>query len=641
MAFLLYRYLKKKYDNRRLLESNAPTLHEITGRDSGQVIASAHHVDGDPAPSATKADLVRNLLLMVGLIIPVFLETLDYTVVATAQVHIASIFNRLDLQSYIGTIYLLTSTVFLPPFASIADIFGRHWALQAALVFFAIGSALSTGAQNMPMMLAGRGVAGIGAAGLLAVVRIILTDSRSLDANNWQQTLLFLLYTVGFCIGPFIGGELLTVSFRWIFAINLPCCAAAVVLAFFLLRGRTKSSQPSQKLPTATNQNETFLDKVCRIDWIGALLFMAGGILILLALNWGSTNHWKSAKVIVCFIIGGLAICAFLLWEYHIERTEHANMSSKIRLLYTDPMIPLDIFKSRDICIVMYATMISGLVMLVMFYFVAIFFIVVSDLSPTKSGAQLIYFAPGMGGGSLISINLIKWIRQPKYPTVAGALISTVALGLISFGINENNQSLVNGFMALAGVGTGLQVGPLAVQARFSQPAKMNAAVSGLLLFFRALGGTIGLAQCGAVLNGKVSSYIATVARSGGLSNADAQAVSLSSAAGLNSVNGIDNLPADVQQIVRDAFRQGTRYAFISLIPWCAVAFIAVLFMSRIPDGDRGVGVADSTPLGDKRVNATEEKEEGASVATPRIDAGPYESRPTALRENYTTAKHE
>lgn len=73
------------------------------------------------------------------------------------------------MASYIGTIYLLTSTVFLPPFASIADIFGRHWALQLGLIFFIIGSAVSTGSQNMTTMLVGRGIAGIGAAGLLAV----------------------------------------------------------------------------------------------------------------------------------------------------------------------------------------------------------------------------------------------------------------------------------------------------------------------------------------------------------------------------------------------------------------------------------------------------------------------------------------
>ena len=83
------------------------------------------------------------------------------------------------MRSYIGTIYLLTSTVFLPPFASIADIFGRHWALQLALMFFMVGSAISTGAHNMATMLAGRGVAGIGAAGLMAVCPNVSSDANS------------------------------------------------------------------------------------------------------------------------------------------------------------------------------------------------------------------------------------------------------------------------------------------------------------------------------------------------------------------------------------------------------------------------------------------------------------------------------
>lgn len=88
-----------------------------------------------------------------------------------------SVFNRLDLQSYIGTIYLLTSTVFLPLFASLADIWGRHWALQLSLLLFGVGSAISTGAQSMITMLAGRGVAGIGAGGMMAVRNFLTSHS--------------------------------------------------------------------------------------------------------------------------------------------------------------------------------------------------------------------------------------------------------------------------------------------------------------------------------------------------------------------------------------------------------------------------------------------------------------------------------
>jgi MFS family permease len=139
--------------------------------------------------------------------------------------------------SYIGTSYLLTSTVFLPFFAAIADTYGRHFGLQISLLLFLLGSALSTGAVNMPMVLAGRGIAGVGAAGLLTVccthrlgcllynifgqiVRTVMLDTGSLNTNNFQQSMLFLLYCVGFTVGPFIGGLLVATNFRWVFGIK-------------------------------------------------------------------------------------------------------------------------------------------------------------------------------------------------------------------------------------------------------------------------------------------------------------------------------------------------------------------------------------------------------------------------------------
>ncbi len=132
---------------------------------------------------------------------------------------------------------------------------------------------------------------------------------------------------------------------------------------------------------------------------------MAGGILVLLALNWGSNEKWNSVKVIVCFVLGGILIVAFLGWEYVLEMQEESPMPSSIRLFHTDPMIPLALFRSLDVCIVQYGTFVFGMIMLVMFYFVAIFFIIVTGLSPTKSGVQLIYFAPGMVSTSSSIIN--------------------------------------------------------------------------------------------------------------------------------------------------------------------------------------------------------------------------------------------
>ena len=210
-----------------------------------------------------------------------------------------------------------------------------------------------------------------------------------------------------------------------------------MALGFFLLRGRTKGPQPSQHMssitPASKSRWQNFLDKLFRIDWVGSCFFLAGGVLLLLALNWGSTEKWDSAKVIACFIVGGLLLIFFLVWEYLLEKEEEALQPSKLRLFTVDPMIPLVVFRNLNICIVQFGTFVNGMVMLVMFYFGAIFFVVVSGLSASKSGAQLIYFAPGMvsreiqstgvvgltelsqGRGSLIAIQVIKRTRQVRH----------------------------------------------------------------------------------------------------------------------------------------------------------------------------------------------------------------------------------
>ncbi|PIL36094.1 MFS general substrate transporter [Ganoderma sinense ZZ0214-1] len=605
--YLAYKYIRDKGRKAKAAQQaqavrlSSPGTETTPSEDGPQTTHDTSDSFSTPQSSSKPSSSVQwKLLLMAALVVPVFFETLDYTVVATAQVHIASVFNRLDLQSYVGTIYLLTSTVFLPLFASLADIWGRHWALQLSLLLFGVGSAISTGAQSMITMLAGRGVAGIGAGGMMAIVRIILSDSNSLDDNNWQQSMLFALFTIGFCVGPVIGGALTTVSFRWIFAINLPCCVTAMVLSFFILRGRTKGSQPrhSHGSPDESTSaaHETFFEKFMRIDSVGAFLFMAAGITLLLALNWGSVGDWDSARVIACFVVAGVSYVAWVLWEYLLERKAAAGKTSRNPLMNTDPMIPMQVFTSFDVCAVQFAVFTSGMVMLVMFYFISIFFAIVGGLTGTRSGAQLLFFAPGLGAGSLTSMILVKRLRQPKIPIIIGGLIINVSLGLVSWAMDRNVKSEIDGFLVVAGVGVGMSIGPLAVHSRFSQPESRIAIISGLTLFSRALGGTVGLAQCGAVLNGKVTSSLRALLTSGTISAQDAALLQNGLESGITSVQGISSLPPEVQQYVRNAFQEGTRWAIISLLPWASVAFFLSLFLSNIRDTDKEARLASSRP---------------------------------------------
>lgn len=174
-----------------------------------------------------------------------------------------------------------------------------------------------------------------------------------------------------------------------------------MVLIFLLIRKRIKGGQSPSRLPPTLNEDpDGYLSKFLRIDWIGTFFFVAGGILILLALNWGSTAEWDTAKVIVSFVVGGLCFVACLVWEYLLERQEYTSKPSKLRVLWAEPMIPLDVLRSYDVVAVQYGSFVGGMVMLVMFYFVAIFMTIVLNLSPEQSGVQLVYFAPGMVGPS-------------------------------------------------------------------------------------------------------------------------------------------------------------------------------------------------------------------------------------------------
>jgi hypothetical protein len=196
-----------------------------------------------------------------------------------------------------------------------------------------------------------------------------------------------------------------------------------MLISFLLLRNKTKKGQEPPDLPTsAISPKRIWVEKFLLIDWIGGLLSIGAGIFILLALNWGSNEVWRSGKVIASFTIGGFLFIALGIWEWWIDHHRtfvHPDafrtraLSRRLsRLLLVEPLLPLDVLYSRDVNIVLYASFVSGMIMLVMFYFVSIFMVVVEQLDPQDAGVQLVYFAPGMGAGVAIVIVLVRFLRQ-------------------------------------------------------------------------------------------------------------------------------------------------------------------------------------------------------------------------------------
>lgn len=152
--------------------------------------------------------------------------------------------------------------------------------------------------------------------------------------------MLFVLYTLGYCTGPIIGGALATVDFRWIFAINLPVAVLAMALAFLLLRGHGHAVDETDER-ARTVREMSYLSKAATLDWAGTGLFVTAGILVLLALNWGSTAEWGTANVIACFIVGGVLFVLFLGWEVYMQRRQAASRNVRITKIF--PVLPISV----------------------------------------------------------------------------------------------------------------------------------------------------------------------------------------------------------------------------------------------------------------------------------------------------------
>lgn len=212
-----------------------------------------------------------------------------------------------------------------------------------------------------------------------------------------------------------------------------------------------------------------------------------------------------------------------------------------------------------------------------MFYFVSTYFIIVQGYSQVNAGLVLLAFTPGLGIGVLASRRIINRTKQAKFVCIIGAFLGPIGAGLTGMAISDNSTTELYIFTALVGLSCGIVIISSAIQLRFTHRADEVATIVSLSMFFRTLGGTVGLAQMGAVLNAKARTYIASAASSGQYSLQDIS----QAASALASDSLIQSLPADIGNLVKSAMSQGVKWSFISVVPWVALGAIMSLFLTR------------------------------------------------------------
>src|SRR5258707_1001623 len=419
-------------------------------------------------PRYSRRDTV---LTMIGVLMVMLLASLDQTIVSTAMPRIIADLQGFDRYTWVSTAYLLTSTVMVPIYGKLSDLLGRKPIFLFGVVVFLAGSALSGTAQSMNQLILFRAFQGIGAGALIPIAITIVGDLFTPRERGKWQGLTGGVFGLSAIIGPTLGGWITqNTTWRWIFYVNLPIGIAALLVLIFLmpaLRGK------------ATNVS---------IDYTGAALLVLGTVPLLLGFTFaGSQYDWLSPLIIGLFAGAAVAVTAFVFYEARLER--HGGQ----------PIIEPGLFKNSVFSVSTVVTMIFGMGLFGIIFFIPLFVQGVIGGSATNSGLILTPLLLTSVVGSIVSGQLVSRLGKYKWIAILGMLVSVAGtLLLVRLDVNATNNDVLLAMLVLGlGLGFGMALYTLIVQNAL--PTKIGQTTAALT-FFRQIGGTIALAAMGSVM---------------------------------------------------------------------------------------------------------------------------------------------
>jgi EmrB/QacA subfamily drug resistance transporter len=400
--------------------------------------------------------------------VTLLLAALDQTIVATALPRIVTDLGGITQYSWVFTAYMLTSTVTVPLYGKLGDVYGRKNLFLFSIVVFLIGSALCGAATDMTQLVIYRAIQGIGAGGLfplsLAVIGNIVPPR---DRGRWQG-LIGAVFAAASILGPAVGGFIVdNASWRWVFLVNLPIGALAlVVIVITMPRRAPQTAHP--------------------IDWLGAGLLAAGVGALLMGLVWGGKDYpWTSGHV-----VGALALAAAFLAAFgYVERRAR------------EPILPFDILRNPIVAGSVACMALVGMAMFGTISYVPLFVQGVIGTSATSSGVVLTPLMLGAVTTSLLTGQLVSRTGRYRWNAVFGPIV--LAIGMILLWRMDthttNAQAARNMVIAGIGIGSMMQVFVLSVQN--AVPRRHIGSATALTQFSRQMGATIGVTVMGAIVN--------------------------------------------------------------------------------------------------------------------------------------------
>jgi EmrB/QacA subfamily drug resistance transporter len=426
-------------------------------------MAEVEAVAGEqPAPAFGRRRDV--LIVLPGLLLALILAMLDQLVVSTALPRIVGDLGGLNHLSWVVTAYVLASTITTPLYGKLGDLYGRKRLLIAAIVIFLVGSALSGLSHSMDQLIAFRALQGLGAGGLMVGAIATIGDLVSPRERGQYMGYMMGAMMVAMIAGPLVGGYITeTLSWRWIFYINMPIGGAALAYIFWALR------LPSHKVQHT-------------IDYLGAAVLAIGATAIVLVTTWGGSQYaWGSAPILSLIVVGAVCVALFI-WVEHRA---------------VEPILPIHVFKNRNFSLASSMSFLLGLSMFGAMTFLPLYQQTVQHASPTVSGLLLI---PMMLGATVMSVVAgqitARTGRYKALPIVGGAAMAAGMLLLSNLGVATPRWTSAAFFVVL-GIGMGFLMQVTTLIAQNSVHPKDMGVASSSRTFFQQIGGSIGVSIFG------------------------------------------------------------------------------------------------------------------------------------------------
>lgn len=411
---------------------------------------------------------------LLGALLGLFLAALDQTIVATIG---PTIQHQLGiapaLYVWITTAYLLASTVTVPIYGKLSDLYGRKPILVVGIALFLVGSLLAGLAQSTPMLIAFRTVQGLGASSLFVSAFAVVGDLFPPSERGRYTGLVGAVFGLASVAGPLLGGFLSDgVGWRWAFWINLPIGALALLLVIFRMpRLRPTTAQP-------------------RLDLVGALWLLVFSVPLLLALSFGRGSLtpgefgyiWGSWPILSLFGLSALGLVAFWLTEQRVK----------------EPILEPALFGNRTFALGNTLSLVLGAAFLGPLTFLPLFLVTVVGLSSTNTGLTLMPLILGVVVGNIASGQLVTRFGRYKPLMLLGLIVLTLAFMVMGFTLTPSSgQVEITLKMILVGLGLGPAIPLTTLAIQNALPPTQTGVASSSALFFRAMGSTLGIAMMG------------------------------------------------------------------------------------------------------------------------------------------------